>query len=184
MNTDFIERLQKLIDDNAAGKPALFATKAGIAPGTFHAYTKGRLPQGEQLIRIHKTYRVNIDWLLTGKGEPYLRDVPAQEPGREENNRAGEPVTQQPDFRISDALTMTAEVLESGTSYATALYLNIQHFHRAISAEKRIEQLELEVSSLRERMIQLEKHFTAQTLESNVNTKQIPENGPLHQKTA
>jgi len=33
-------------------------------------------------------------------------------------------------------------VLESGTSYAIALLLNIQHFDRAIQAETRITQLE------------------------------------------
>jgi hypothetical protein len=45
-------------------------------------------------------------------------------------------------FRITDAMTMCARVLESGTSYATALYLNIQHFDRAVSAEERLGQLE------------------------------------------
>jgi transcriptional regulator with XRE-family HTH domain len=46
------------------------------------------------------------------------------------------------EFRVSEALTMVARVLESETSYATALYLNIQHFDRVIATEARIAQLE------------------------------------------
>jgi hypothetical protein len=58
--------------------------------------------------------------------------------------RSGAPFNEPPgaQFRMTDALTMCARVLESETSYATALYLNIQHFDRAVSAEERIGQLE------------------------------------------
>lgn len=45
-------------------------------------------------------------------------------------------------IRIADALQATARVLESGTSYATALFLNIQHFDRAVMAESRLDHLE------------------------------------------
>ena len=68
----FTERLNFLITEHSAGKPTVFAKKAGIPPGTFDNYLKGRLPQAAQLIRIHETYNVNIDWLLTGKGHPYV----------------------------------------------------------------------------------------------------------------
>lgn len=70
--TTFVERLQMLVDEHADGKPAIFAKKAGILGGTFHAYMNGRLPQAEQLIRIHKFCGVNINWLLTGEGEHYM----------------------------------------------------------------------------------------------------------------
>jgi hypothetical protein len=50
------------------------------------------------------------------------------------------PCAQGQEFRISDALAMCARVLESGTSYATALYLNIQHFDRAVQAETVMQQ--------------------------------------------
>lgn len=45
-------------------------------------------------------------------------------------------------FKVSEALTMAARVLESRTSYALALFTNIQHFDRAIQAEARISDLE------------------------------------------
>lgn len=74
MNEDFTNRLLRLIDEMASGKQAAFAAKAGIAPGTLNAYTQGRLPQAEQLIRIHEAFGVNMNWLLTGKGNPYISE--------------------------------------------------------------------------------------------------------------
>ncbi len=61
------------------------------------------------------------------------------------------------EFKVSDALTMAARVLESGTSYATALLLNIQHFDRAIQAETRITQLEKNLQENNNRLLNIEK---------------------------
>gem|GEM_PF-6825817 len=52
---------------------------------------------------------------------------------------------------------MAVRVLESGTSYATALYLNIQHFDRAIQAEARIQLLEKGIEILGEKIEILEQ---------------------------
>ena len=71
MSANFIDRLLWLVNQKCSGNQARFAKEAGIAPGTFHAYTQGRFPQAEQLIRIHEKYGVNITWLLTGEGNPY-----------------------------------------------------------------------------------------------------------------
>jgi hypothetical protein len=64
-------------------------------------------------------------------------------------------------IRISEALAMTAKVLESGTTYATALYLNIQHFSRAIDAEIDRELLCQELSAMKERIARLEKRLNS-----------------------
>lgn len=61
---------------------------------------------------------------ITSEPQDQYSDAPPPDKGQE--------------FRISDALSMCASVLESGTSYATALYLNIQHFDRAVKAESQI----------------------------------------------
>lgn len=73
----FTDRLLFLVDRHADGKPTVFAKKAGISGGTFHAYIKGRLPHAEQLIRIRECYDVNINWLLTGEGEIYTEKLQA-----------------------------------------------------------------------------------------------------------
>jgi len=69
---NFFERLSWLIDRYAAGKHTVFAKKAGIPVSTFQKYLADKMPVAEHLIRIHETYGVSIDWLLTGSGDPSL----------------------------------------------------------------------------------------------------------------
>jgi hypothetical protein len=69
--------------------------------------------------------------------------------------------TRPTDFILGEAVGMATEVLSSGTSYATALYLNIQHFDRAIRAENRICFLEQENVGLKDRIDQLEARLAA-----------------------
>lgn len=66
------DRLLILVNELTDGKPAVFAKKVGIPHSTFHNYIKGRKPHSDHLIRIRDTFRVNIDWLLTGKGNKYF----------------------------------------------------------------------------------------------------------------
>jgi len=75
---------------------------------------------------------------------------------REEAAPAAAPATVQAasppaedDFKMSDMLTMTAEVLESDTIYRTALASNVRAFHQAVRSERTLAQLE-------ERMVVLE----------------------------
>jgi chromosome segregation ATPase len=60
---------------------------------------------------------------------------------------------------------MTARVLESGTSYATALYLNIKHFDRAIAAEARIAQIEQNQADLQAKNMSFEQQMQSIILE-------------------
>ena len=70
----FQERLKLLIDKLADGKHTVFAKKCGIPPGTFQAYVdSGTIPKGEQLSKIGSVYRINLNWLLLGEGEPFIQ---------------------------------------------------------------------------------------------------------------
>ena len=71
---EIASRLQKLIDLKCAGKSTIFAKKAGIPVSSFSNYMRGRIPSAETLFLIHETYSVNINWLLTGKGEMFEGD--------------------------------------------------------------------------------------------------------------
>jgi len=68
------DRLWQIINEKEGGKHTVFARKAGIPPSTFQNYIEGRYPHAEHLIHIYETYNVNIHWLLTGIGEPYIKD--------------------------------------------------------------------------------------------------------------
>lgn len=71
---NFQNRLHRIVDELAAGKYTVFAKKCGIPHSTFQNYINGRMPHSEHLLRIHDVFRVDINWLLSGEGEPYLAD--------------------------------------------------------------------------------------------------------------
>jgi transcriptional regulator with XRE-family HTH domain len=69
---DISERLLFLVKRHTKGKVTVFAKKAGIPPSTFQYYINDRMPHGEHLKRICETFNVNLNWLLIGKGDPYI----------------------------------------------------------------------------------------------------------------
>jgi hypothetical protein len=124
-----------------------------------------------------KKYNFSSDWLDSGRGEPFpgARIKYPEVCGHEESTgvheimdsygkEANKHLNQGREFRISDALTMCTRVLESGTSYATALYFNIEHFDRAVKSEfnqsKYIDDLQTmneSLSKMQTRMDEVEK---------------------------
>lgn len=151
MITNFVERLRFLIDTMCAGKSTVFAKKAGIAPGTFAAYLGGRLPQAEQLIRIHETYGIDLTWLLTGHGSVYADDSQNDSLDNIESPlNICEDVENISD-EVSDLLIKAKKVLTSGNDVAfRALQYNINYFDRAISAEQRAKLAEIEIDQAKQ----------------------------------
>ena len=70
------------------------------------------------------------------------------------------------DFKMSDMLTKTAEVLESDTIYRTALASNINAFHQAVNSERTLARLE-------ERMVALETRVEELANENSQLKKQV-----------
>jgi hypothetical protein len=68
------DRLWELVNEQANGQHTVFANKAGIVPTTFKNYIDGRMPNSETLINICETYKANITWILTGKGDKYIKE--------------------------------------------------------------------------------------------------------------
>lgn len=147
--------------------------KIGISYKALQDHEGGRRPNRNNLRKYLGFYRCDEAWLLTGVREPFPgkkdEGIPIKEPVVLYNarKREGEKKSTeisgveslagiQEQFKLSEALTMVARVLESGTSYATALYVNIQHFDRAIQAEKRIANLEQKNNGLEKRLNNLE----------------------------
>lgn len=129
MNVDISERLKSLVDLVSDGNVSAFAKKSGIKPGTLHNYINGRAPSAESLIYICENMGVNLTWLLTGKGEPFLSKEPDRPP----------PPPQAPaDPDLPALLGMTAAVLQSGTDYAESLAANIKSFYKSVEMERRL----------------------------------------------
>jgi transcriptional regulator with XRE-family HTH domain len=126
------------------------ADKIGIIYGTYQPYEYGKHPSRRKMEQILSFYRCSSSWLLTGEGVPYPEKEPQNTQPHDNSiilngirDQIGrENVKGSDNVKISDDLTLAAKVLESGTSYATALHLNIRAFARSIQAEERIAQVE------------------------------------------
>jgi hypothetical protein len=69
------QRLKYLVGLLSNGKHTVFAKKCGIPPGSFQAYIKGeRVPPTEHLKKIITVYSINLNWLLVGEGEPFVKN--------------------------------------------------------------------------------------------------------------
>lgn len=78
------DRLKELVNTLSGGKYTVFAKRCGIPHSTLQNYMNGRAPHLDHLLRIHDFYGVDLNWLLTGKGKPYLNDA-RPEPSLEGN---------------------------------------------------------------------------------------------------
>lgn len=90
--------------------------------------------------------KVNLDWLLTGEGEPYINKV------GEEHRERGDP-----DDQVGDLLKKTREVLTSKTRFADSLAANIDSFHHAVSMERASKHPPPEETALAGRVEKLEQ---------------------------
>ncbi|MBI4928170.1 MAG: helix-turn-helix domain-containing protein [Anaerolineae bacterium] len=144
----FFDRLLFLINREASGKYSVFAKKCGIPHATFYKYVKGRMPHSDHLARIHETFNVDLNWLLTGKGHPYIKeggwDACLSEPGE----TYGNPPRIAEDPEVAELLGMTREIVQSDTSYALSLMANIRSFHQAMLAERRYNDIEERLSRI------------------------------------
>jgi TolB-like protein/Flp pilus assembly protein TadD/transcriptional regulator with XRE-family HTH domain len=67
--SNIADRLKKIVGDNVAQ----FARELGIHRQTLDNYLKGRIPKADFLNRLAKAKNININWLLMGVGETYLK---------------------------------------------------------------------------------------------------------------
>ena len=75
---DFLERLKSLWPDNA--KPADFYNKIDMsASGFSRVWKDGAIPTADYLIKIQEVTGCDLNWLLTGKGSPYIDNDQAVE---------------------------------------------------------------------------------------------------------
>jgi hypothetical protein len=70
---DVHERIKFLVNKLTGGKYTVFAKNCGIPVSTFKTYFDGPSnPQTEHLRKISSVYRINLNWLILGEGEPFI----------------------------------------------------------------------------------------------------------------
>lgn len=156
------ENRLKLIRDDLGGiSQAKLAANTDIPLHKIKDAESGKVKISAEIAKIMEDkFGYSFRWVLTGEG-PKTKEAPRQstmelrepqssfisEPPR---RRATDRIIDEPRFRISDALAMAARILESGTSYAAALYLNIVQFDRAVHGEASIAQVEKNLLTLQQ----------------------------------
>jgi hypothetical protein len=97
LNLDTVkQRLKYLVELLSRGKHTVFAKKCGIPPSSFQSYIHGeRVPSTGHLIKIITVYGINLNWLLIGKGEPFVKGSNQEEEATERGKvLASDPVVQ------------------------------------------------------------------------------------------
>ena len=118
----------------------------------FSAYIKGRVPHADHLCRIHDTYNININWLLTGEGEMIRK--PEKELEDKKNDTY---IYKEENPETAGLLSMTRDVLKSDTDYSASLAANIRSFHHAIKTESRLNGLENEIQHIKKSLKQADR---------------------------
>lgn len=145
-NSSFIDRFSWLIVEKAKGRPTVFAKLVGIPAGTLYGYIDGKLPTPEYLIRIHEVFGVNINWLLKGEGEPFLKP-------KDESGEPQQGITDSIETSLTEILKLAEKVLTSGNRQAMdALEKNIRYFAHAVEVERKLESMDDRLKAIEDRL--------------------------------
>ena len=142
-----------------------FGAKIGATQSAVQSWESGEsLPGGKYLEAIHREFGVSIDWLLTGQGDPYIKDRARGSPDIELDNKegdyykewvstisgakdAGQPV------EILHSIEMLAKILGSkNQTLIRAIVSNLQAFSEAVDQKDRLNILEAKLNALVEKV--------------------------------
>jgi len=115
------------------------ANKMGLSAGDF-LNRKKRGTLLDKLLSLSVATGVKVNDIIYGSYPDISQDPIISQVQHLYADDISQPSTHH--WKISDAVTMATRVLDSETSYADALYVNIVHFDRALQAEGRIVKME------------------------------------------
>ncbi len=163
-----------------------FGSRIGVGKTSIQNYETGdRTPKGDVLQALQKEFSVSIDWLLTGRGEPYVREADAGgfEDGGVEgldgeglNGPTGEYEIEGRKFRVSDferqyapqavsdpftrAISAVREIFDSGDPVLIhVLQANLHAFQHSARQSRQIRDLQRRLEILEKKLVLT--HFLA-----------------------
>jgi len=144
-------RIKYIILTHCKGSNTVFADRINISTSTIQSWDDQHLPKGDTLQRIHKEFNVDINWLLTGEGEPYIKK------DREEILMPGMIAESLAEYEerapvLGQAVDMLATIFGSGNQvFAQAVMSSLRASSDALNIMKqRNQQLSALVSELNE----------------------------------
>lgn len=180
-------RIRKVILEQCGGSNQAFADTIKINVSTIQKWKGENFPKGDILSRIRKEFNVDINWLLTGQGETYIKDrkpVPVSTPQLEDKDglwgegrevtvggkkvpltlfspagQAGLPSEYNKPAGIGHAVDLLANILSSGDQIiVTAIMSNLRAFSDAVDSRRQAEE---RISKLEDECAVYEKRITA-----------------------
>lgn len=134
------------------------AQKIGVTANSIQNYEKGQVPSGDIVVRLAKEFNCSTDWLLTGEGGAGAqgKSPAATLASMADSRAASEAFAKTPgmgalmastyndheDFDFAEVMAQTIDILKSKTVYTTAIVSNIKAFHKAITTEQQIENMQ------------------------------------------
>ena len=147
----FFERMKWLRKQRGFKTKEQAAFSIGVSYGTYQRWEYAGLPGRKNIRKIADFYGCSESWLNEGVGEPF----PDKQTGYKEVilperqiNIEGPGEYREKPFKISEDLAMAARILESSSSYAIALHLNIRSFDEALTDKERLTRLEAQMSEI------------------------------------
>ena len=138
-DSPFVIRLETLINDIAEGKKIKFAEMLGVSPAYIDRWTnQGSLPSAEHLANIHDKLNININWLLTGEGEKFIKSRVGYAHQKEQPSMVRKALEEygydKEEREYIDKLITIFRTKDAGTK--SAIIQNIDTFLRVPAAEK------------------------------------------------
>lgn len=116
-------------------------------------------PSAKFCALILDLYEVNINWLLTGEGDPYINKVQNGGKGTESDAsiyEVGDPLDEDPE--ITELLSSAKKILKSGTDRAETLAVNIQSSYQWVIKDGETEnRVMLALDEIKNRLADLEQ---------------------------
>ena len=169
---NFLEQWERLLHAAGVSGSSQLARFLGISPqGVASAKAKKRIPL-KWLRKIQQTKEIHQNWILTGESGAGINKrldqegIPAEKkppPLQDENEKDSRIEVPARNYKISELVQKTIEVLESETICKTALTSNIEAFHEYVVAQKHIEQMQTEIDSQKAQL----KKFESQQAQTN-----------------
>jgi len=166
------------------------ANALGCATSTINSYRrKVTLPGLEFFALFIYKYGFNLDWFVSGKGEPFevssRKHLDTRSPGMAQPNQY---IMEKPSIfdtsstsgAIGEDVALAIQVLQSKTPYATALHLNIRSFADAVVDKAKIVNIEESYARLEAENARMQIQLA--NLQAAV-TKLQERNGQLAEKT-
>jgi transcriptional regulator with XRE-family HTH domain len=146
----------------------IFAHKIGSNQKSVHAWESGKaMPGAKSLEAIHKAFGVDINWLLTGEGNQYIKlEKIEDEPNLQEETLEYQKSTS----TLGKAVDMLAAVLNSGNQvFIQALMSNLIAFSNAVKIDQNQRQ---EIAMMKSELEQVHTRLAA--LEETAHKHQEP----------